>query len=609
MLPLSPFVRRLSQALVLLVGIVGVFFAASPSAFARTTYAPGSTIVVRTGIAYGAYYLEAAPSSAPTPIVWTVSSGMLPPGLTLDTAVSRLDNAANTVGTATTPGTYVVQVRGEDATGTAHEGVYTFDVYQPSLVINPPTIADATLGAPFSKQLSLETSTGIRLGATQWAVYTSSFLPPGLALDSSTGLLSGTPTASGTYNFRLYAIGTTAGSSYAYRDFTLRVNAAAALRAVTTTPSPATVGTAYSYRFTAEGGAPGYAVRVLNAAQLPPGLSLTGDGFLSGTPTVAGTYSFTIKIEDQAGASVAPIITMSVAAASSPLTVTPSLPLLSGRVGVSYPAQLIRATGGRGSYTWSIISGNFPLGLNIATVGMDGMISGTPTVAGTYAFQVRVDDGSGASAFAPYTITIAPATVTSPIIVSPIITPPIVTSPIVSPIVSPLTPALTTRLNVLSGLGISVHSLVKLPDDGNRLTQADSAVYYIGADGRRHAFSNDKVYFTWYTDFAGVRTVSASALASIPLGANVTYKPGVKLVKFQTDARVYVVLGRQLRSIASESVAIALYGSTWNRQIDDISDAFYGDYQFGTDVRSASDFSVEGARNAVASPSDALPAV
>jgi len=143
-------------------------------------------------------------------------------------------------------------------------------------------------------------------------------------------------------------------------------------------------------------------------------------------------------------------------------------------------------------------------------------------------------------------------------------------------------PQVDKNVKNLESLGVTSSSLVKLADDKNPLTQEDSAVYYIGADGQRHAFPNAKVYFTWYPNFSDVRVVSSSALASIPLGKNMTYKPGVKLVKFLTESRVYAVeKGPLLRWISSEDVAKASFGDAWSSKVDDIADTFYRDYKIG----------------------------
>ena len=151
------------------------------------------------------------------------------------------------------------------------------------------------------------------------------------------------------------------------------------------------------------------------------------------------------------------------------------------------------------------------------------------------------------------------------------------------------------------------HALVKLPDDGDANTQTDSAVYYIGSDGQRHAFPNDKVYFSWYSNFNGIQIMDESQLASIPLGKNVTYKPGVKMVKFTTNSKVYAVSRNGvLRWITSESIATSLYGSNWTQRIDDISDAFFINYQFGTDINSASDYDPAAEEASVTYPGESL---
>lgn len=119
------------------------------------------------------------------------------------------------------------------------------------------------------------------------------------------------------------------------------------------------------------------------------------------------------------------------------------------------------------------------------------------------------------------------------------------------------------------------------------------AVYYYGEDGKRHAFPNEKVFFTWYGDFDDVVIVTDDYMASIVLGRNVTYRPGIKMVKFPSVRTVYAVgESGELRAIDSEEIAISLYGSTWNQKIDDISEAFYGNYTFGTIIDSTSDYDV-----------------
>ncbi|MFA4845266.1 MAG: YCF48-related protein [Patescibacteria group bacterium] len=145
------------------------------------------------------------------------------------------------------------------------------------------------------------------------------------------------------------------------------------------------------------------------------------------------------------------------------------------------------------------------------------------------------------------------------------------------------------------------NNLIKLTCEGETAaTDPCRAVYFYGTDEKRHAFPNEKVFFTWYVDFDDVIEVSADFLSDLSLGGNVTYHPGTRMVKFQSVPTVYAVeaLG-VLRAIASEDIASGLYGANWNQQIDDISDAFLGNYHFGEDIDSADDYDVEAEEESV----------
>ena len=115
---------------------------------------------------------------------------------------------------------------------------------------------------------------------------------------------------------------------------------------------------------------------------------------------------------------------------------------------------------------------------------------------------------------------------------------------------------------------------------------SDPAVYFCGSDGKRHAFPNQKIHDSWYNgDFNGVAILSDAALANVPLGVNVTYRPGERLVKIQTDPKVYAVdKNATLRWVPSEEVAQVLYGADWNQMVDDVPDSFFADYTIGDPI-------------------------
>ncbi len=126
---------------------------------------------------------------------------------------------------------------------------------------------------------------------------------------------------------------------------------------------------------------------------------------------------------------------------------------------------------------------------------------------------------------------------------------------------------------------------------GDLIKASLPAVYFYGGDGKRYVFPNEKTYKTWYSDFSTVKTVTDSELAAISIGGNVTYRPGVKMVKITTDPKVYAVAkGGVLKHVASEAVAVALYGADWNKQIDDVPDAFFTNYSVGSAVNAAAEF-------------------
>jgi hypothetical protein len=142
----------------------------------------------------------------------------------------------------------------------------------------------------------------------------------------------------------------------------------------------------------------------------------------------------------------------------------------------------------------------------------------------------------------------------------------------------------TAQITFVGGLAINLDAgdLIKIPGDGSELTQSDSAVYYYSKNGKRYVFPNERAYFSWYTDFSNVKVIPLDQMSFIPIGGNVTYKPGSRLVKFQTDVKTYAVArGGVLRWIQTEAAATKFYGSNWNKEVDDISEAFYTNYAFG----------------------------
>jgi type VI secretion system secreted protein VgrG len=265
----------------------------------------------------------------------------------------------------------------------------------PLITLSPITLPSGTQpGVPYSVVIS---ATGGALPYT-YAV-TGGTLPPGLTLDSNTGLLSGTPTASGTWVFTVTA--TDANSCTGFRVYTITVNP---IGCPTLTILPATlpnmvVGAPYSEPITASGSVPDTYTYSVTLGALPPGLGLnpttppaikTVD--LSGTPTTTGPYSFTITATDSNGCQVSQAYAVLVNPAACP-TITVSPATLPNIVeGVPY-SETISATGGVMPYTFTVTAGLLPPLLTLDP--NSGIISGTPTEAGNFSFTVTATDANG----------------------------------------------------------------------------------------------------------------------------------------------------------------------------------------------------------------------
>lgn len=176
-------------------------------------------------------------------------------------------------------------------------------------------------------------------------------------------------------------------------------------------------------------------------------------------------------------------------------------------------------------------------------------------------------------------------------------------TPTPTPTPQPQVPAVPTlRVKATPLPNLTLGTLLKLPCPAGKVdvNHACKAVYYYGSDGKRRPFPNDKAYFTWYKDFSAVKEVSPEVMSKIALSKAVTYKPGAKMVKFQTLNKVYAVSSDgKLRWVQTEELAKNFYGSDWNKKIDDISDAFYTNYSFGADIKTKTDYSPDTESSAV----------
>ncbi len=322
------------------------------------------------------------------PYSFAVTSGTLPAELTLS-------SSGVLSGTPTTVGTSTFTVTATDAQGCTGTSIYSLTINCPTITVNPSTLPDGTVGDAYDQTISATGGTS----SYTFAVTTGS-LPPGLTLTTG-GSLSGTPTTIGNYSFTITA--TDAQSCTGSRAYSVTINCPTIAVNPSTLPD-GIVGTAYSQTLTGNGGTSPYTFAVTGGS-LPTGLTLSSGGSLSGTPTVASNFSFTVTATDAQGCTG--VRSYAVAINCPIITLTPSS-LPNGIVGVSY-TQTISASGGTPSYSFEVTSGTLPSGVALAT---SGLLSGTSTETGTFTFTVTATDAQGCTGSKSYSLTIDCPTIT-----------------------------------------------------------------------------------------------------------------------------------------------------------------------------------------------------
>lgn len=347
----------------------------------------------------GALYSQSVTASgATTPYTYAVVAGSLPAGLSLNPTTGLVS------GTPTAAGVFNLTIQATDNNGFSGSRPYALTVGAPTLTLSPTTLGNAVAGTAFNQTF---TTSG---GTAPYTYAITGSLPTGLTM-STAGVLSGTPTATGSFPISIISTDSTSGIGpfQTTRNYTLIAVAGGVVVAPGSLPAPV-LGTAYSQAVTASGGISPYTYSV-STGSLPAGLVLGPTGVLSGTPTVAGTFNFTVRAADSTTGSGPAIGTQvyTFTIAAPAITLTPAtLPV--PPIGAPY-TQSVSASGGVGPYTYSVSAGNLPIGLVLSPAGI---LSGTTTAAGTFNFTVRATDSSGGpySGTQAYTFTIGAPTIT-----------------------------------------------------------------------------------------------------------------------------------------------------------------------------------------------------
>ena len=338
------------------------------------------------------YLQTLAGTNGTSPYTFLVTAGALPTGLTLGNLTGVIS------GTPTTAGTFNFTVTTTDNLSASGSQAYTI-VINSAVSVSPSTLPAWTVNK--SGYTQTVTSSG-GTGAKTLSI-SSGAIPTGMTFTAGTGALSGTPTTAGTFNFTVTATDTV--GAFGSQAYTVVVNGAVSV-SPSTLPNWTANKSGYTQTVTSSGGT-GTKTLSITFGAVPTGMTFTaGTGAISGTPTAAGTFNFTVTATDTVGATGSQAYTVVI---NSAVSVSPST-LPNWTVNTSGYSQTLSSSGGTGAISFSVSSGALPTGLSLAS----GVISGTPTTAGTFNFTVTGTDTVGAIGSQAYTVVINSAVSVSP---------------------------------------------------------------------------------------------------------------------------------------------------------------------------------------------------
>ncbi|HEX4085921.1 MAG TPA: putative Ig domain-containing protein [Chthoniobacteraceae bacterium] len=281
-------------------------------------------------------------------------------------------------------GTFDITIEALNLGGT---GTATLVVSVPPVFYGPVSMA-ATVGVSASYQI-------VTLPAA--SSFSATGLPSALSIDSSTGIISGTPAAAGS---TVASITASSAGGNVTESFTVNVYAAMSITSASTLS--AVSGVTATYQITASGAPASYA-----ATGLPPGMSVNGStGVISGTPTSTGTFTATVAAINPAQ-TVSATLTITVTATAAVPVVATSYPSISFFSGATFtitngaPTSIALAASNSPT-SWAATG--LPSGLSIDT--STGIVSGTVSSNGVTAFSVAATNGAGAGAAQAFNISV-----------------------------------------------------------------------------------------------------------------------------------------------------------------------------------------------------------
>jgi hypothetical protein len=381
--------RKIFKTLVAVISLALLVFGLDSLSPSQTASAATTLTITTTSVPQAtlgkAYTTTLKATGGTLPYHWRALPGKHVPGFTLGEGGGQL------FGTPTAGGTYPLSFTLTDSSSPAQ--TKTLNV---TVVVVAPALSITTTSLPAGKKSTAYSATLRATGGSptyKWSL-SSGKLPTGVTL-ASTGILSGTPSVTGTFSAGF----TVTDSSYpaltksaSLSMVVATASATPAALSITTTALPAgTTGTKYSASMQATGGKTSYTWSI-TSGKLPAGITFATTGALSGTPTATGTFPITFTVKDSSSPALTKSASLSIvvkAPSTTALSITTTA-LPAGTTGTKYSASL-QATGGKTSYTWSIASGKLPAGITFATTGA---LTGTPTATGTFPITFTVKDSS-----------------------------------------------------------------------------------------------------------------------------------------------------------------------------------------------------------------------
>ncbi|MBQ6982469.1 MAG: putative Ig domain-containing protein, partial [Synergistaceae bacterium] len=291
-------------------------------------------------------------------------------------------------------GTYTFVIKATDANKVAATKSYTVKITQTA--ISGTFTATGVVKAKYNSAVTVSGGT-----ASYTWTKASGTIPAGLKLTYSgaKATLSGTPTKAGSYTFSLKV--TDKNGVAATKSYTVKITQTA----ISGTFANGVVKAKYTSTITVGGGTASYTWTKASGT-LPAGLKLTYSGAkatLSGTPTKAGNYTFSLKVTDKNGVAATKSYTVKITQTAISGTFTAT-----GIVKAKYNST-VTVGGGTAGYTWTKASGTLPAGLKLTYSGAKATLSGTPTKAGSYTFTIEVKDKNGVVATKKFTVKITEA--------------------------------------------------------------------------------------------------------------------------------------------------------------------------------------------------------